>query len=52
MRASVWVAIQEKLDTLPAVYEPGLYEQKCELVYQHMYDSYFGAGKSVYSAAG
>lgn len=27
------------------------YREKCDLVYQHIYDSYYGQGRSVYSAA-
>ena len=39
------------LDELPRVFTPELYQQKCDLVYQHVYDSYAGEGKSVYEAA-
>jgi type I restriction enzyme R subunit len=47
-RAGVKVAIEEVLDRLPETFTPGLYQEKCEIVYQHVYDSYFGAGRSVY----
>ncbi len=50
-RAAVRLCIQEILDQLPAAYTRDLYGQKCELVYQHVYDSYFGEGASVYAAA-
>lgn len=50
-RAAVRVCIEEVLDELPDVYSPELSSQKCELVYQHVYDSYFGEGASVYAAA-
>ncbi len=49
-RAAVHLAIQDVLDKLPEVYNPTLYVQKCEVVYQHVYEAYYGAGKSVYSA--
>jgi type I restriction enzyme R subunit len=47
-RAAVRVCIGEILDQLPRVYTPEVYQQKCELTYQHVYDSYFGSGSSVY----
>ena len=50
-RAGVELKIQQKLDELPEVYDIGLYQKKCELVYQHVYDSYYGAGKSIYPTA-
>ena len=49
-RASVKLTIEEWLDRLPKTYNNFLYEEKCELVYQHVYESYFGAGKSVYAS--
>ena len=48
-RAAVRLTIEEKLDQLPLVYEVPLYSQKCREVYQHVYDSYFGERKSIYS---
>jgi type I restriction enzyme, R subunit len=50
-RAAVEVCIQELLDRLPATYTPELYRQKCGLVYQHVYDSYFGEGHSIFPPA-
>lgn len=50
-RAAVRLAIEETLDRLPDCYTPGIYEAKCERVYQHVYDSYFGHGQSVYAVA-
>ena len=47
-RAAVQVAIQQVLDKLPDVYSGDVYKEKCEVVYQHVYDSYFGPGKSIY----
>lgn len=49
-RADVFITIEKILDEmLPRSYPPDLYQQKCNTVYQHIYDSYYGAGKSVYS---
>jgi type I restriction enzyme R subunit len=50
-RASVKVAIEVTLDRLPDVFSIELYREKVERVYQHVYDSYFGEGQSVYAAA-
>ncbi|MCH7761488.1 DUF3387 domain-containing protein, partial [candidate division TA06 bacterium] len=50
-RASVKVAIEVTLDRLPDVFSIDLYREKVEKVYQHVYDSYFGEGRSVYAAA-
>jgi len=49
-RAGVLVTIQEILDELPRAYTPELYQQKCDVVYQHFYESYLGQGNSVYKA--
>ena len=51
-RAAVELKIQQELDRLPEVYDVGLYEDKCSQVYQHVYDSYYGSGKSIYPIAG
>ena len=48
-RALVKITIETLLDSgLPEIYDPALYEKKTTAVYQHIYDNYFGAGKSVY----
>jgi type I restriction enzyme R subunit len=50
-RATVLITIRDVLDReLPRNYTPEIYQQKCDLVYQHIYDSYYGMGKSVYSS--
>ncbi|MEH1806008.1 type I restriction endonuclease subunit R [Nostoc sp.] len=46
-RASVEVAIKDNLDKLPQSYSAELYEQKCQEVYQHVYENYSGQG-SIY----
>ncbi len=48
-RAAVRVAIEEILDQLPEAYSSDIFNDKCELVYQHVYESYYGPDKSVYS---
>jgi type I restriction enzyme, R subunit len=48
-RAAVQVAVHEVLDDLPDKYEADLYEQKCESVYVHVFDSYWDDGESIYS---
>lgn len=50
-RASVRVAVLDELDRLPPAYTNEMYENKAELIYQHVYDSYQGQGKSVYAEA-
>jgi type I restriction enzyme R subunit len=45
-RAAVLITIQQVLDDgLPRTYTPKLYEQKCAVLYQHVFDSYQGLGK-------
>ena len=51
-RAAVKLSIELLLDQLPVTYSPQIYEEKCTAVYQHIYDSYFGAGRSVYQGMG
>ena len=41
-RAGVRYTIETVLDELPRTYTPDLYQQKCERVYQHVFDSYPG----------
>ena len=50
-RAAVKITIQTILDELPECYEQEIFDQKCEAVYQHIYDSYYGAGNSIYDVA-
>jgi type I restriction enzyme R subunit len=48
-RARVKVAIEDALDEgLPKAYSPDLYKQKVAAVFEHVYESYYGEGKSVY----
>ncbi|MCH7949423.1 MAG: DUF3387 domain-containing protein [Candidatus Dadabacteria bacterium] len=48
-RADVQVTIETVLDKeLPRTYTPEIFKEKCGEVFQHVYDSYYGAGRSVY----
>src|SRR6266480_3635113 len=47
-RAAVRVAVEETLDRLPEKFTRQLYAQKCEGVFQHVFDSYWDDGHSVY----
>ena len=51
-RAAVRLCVEQMLDRLPRVYTPQVWQTKCDAVYQHVYDAYYGAGRSVYAAAG
>ena len=48
-RAAVRLSIEEALDELPQSFTADVFHTKCELVYQHMYESYFGSGRGVYA---
>ncbi|PKN68489.1 MAG: DEAD/DEAH box helicase [Deltaproteobacteria bacterium HGW-Deltaproteobacteria-12] len=51
-RAEVRVTIEKVLDYgLPRIYTPELFEQKTMAVFQHVYDAYYGAGRSAYATA-
>lgn len=41
-RAAVRLCIEEWLDKLPAVYTSAIYQNKCDAIYQHVYDVYGG----------
>ncbi len=51
-RASVRVAVEEKLDELPNAFDETIYWTKVDAIYQHVYDSYYGQGKGIYAEAG
>ncbi len=49
-RAQVRLTVENILDDeLPQPYTPELFNQKSEAVYQHIYDAYYGEGKSIYT---
>jgi len=51
-RAQVKLAIEDALDDgLPRAYTKDLYQSKCGVLFEHVYESYLGDGKSVYSGA-
>lgn len=50
-RAAVRHSIEIALDRLPEQYDQALYLQKCDDVYHHVYESYYGEGRSVYTLA-
>jgi type I restriction enzyme R subunit len=51
-RAQVRVTIEILLDQeLPEVYTAEIFQTKTNAVYQHIYESYFGAGRNIYSLA-
>jgi type I restriction enzyme R subunit len=43
-RADVRLCIEECLDYLPEKFEKALFQQKCEIVYQYIFDMYPGSG--------
>lgn len=49
-RARVRIAIEDVLDEgLPRAYTKDVYGEKCSALFEHVYESYRGEGKSVYS---
>lgn len=48
-RAAIQVTVEEILEHLPPAYGDGVYKEKCSVVYQHVYDAYYGPTRSVYS---
>jgi type I restriction enzyme R subunit len=48
-RAAVRLCIEEMLDKLPPAYTTEKFQDKCNLVFQHIYDDYWGKDRSIYS---
>jgi len=48
-RASVQFQIETILDKRTEINDRPLYNQKCHVVYQQIYDSYYGSGRSLYT---
>ena len=44
-KAEVEITIKDILDKLPRRYTVEIYDQKCQEVYQHIYESYSGSGE-------
>jgi len=51
-RAAVRQCIEVFLDQLPPAFTPERYRTKCDVIYQHVYDNYFGRDSSVYATVG
>jgi type I restriction enzyme R subunit len=51
-RAAVRVEVESRLDrVLPSSFTVDMYKEKCDAVYQHIFESYFDDGTSVYARA-
>ena len=48
-RAAVRFTIETVLDELPRAYSKELFDKKCDVVYQHVFDSYTGMGGGLYA---
>ena len=52
LEKKLWASADDQmLDRLPPSYTQEVYLQLCTDVFQHVYESYFGQGKSVYAMA-
>lgn len=51
-RATLKLAIEDTLDTLPEAYDRQLFAQKCSAVFEHVYESYPDRGAGVYRTSG
>ncbi len=50
-RSKVKIAIEDTLDEgLPRAYTKEIYSTKCDVLFEHVYESYFGDGGSVYGS--
>jgi type I restriction enzyme R subunit len=50
-RADVYSTVKSVLDDLPRIFTPELYAEKCDIIYQHVYDCYPGESVSIYTAS-
>jgi type I restriction enzyme R subunit len=48
-RAAVRYTVETVLDELPRTYTPEVYQKKCDVVYQHVFDAYAGQGSRLYA---
>jgi type I restriction enzyme R subunit len=49
-RAQIRIAIEDQLvEGLPRAYTKDLYQSKCDALFQHVYESYYGDGASAYA---
>jgi type I restriction enzyme R subunit len=51
LRAAVRLTVEETLDRLPEKFTRQVYLQKCDVVYQHIFDAYWDDGHSAYDHA-
>jgi type I restriction enzyme R subunit len=50
-RARVKMAIEEALDKgLPRAYTPEIFQGKCDVLFEHVYESYYGENKGTYAS--
>ena len=49
-RAQVRLTVEQVLDRLPEKYTRQIFADKCNVVYQHIFDSYYGENRSIYAA--
>ena len=47
-KVEIEITIQDILDKLPRRYTLEIYKQKCQEIYQHIYESYSGVEQSIY----
>jgi type I restriction enzyme R subunit len=50
-RSTLKLAIEDTLDTLPKAYDMVLFNEKCSLVFEHVYESYPERNKGIYATA-
>jgi type I restriction enzyme R subunit len=50
-RARVRIEIEDSLDGLPRAYSKETYQAKCNVLFEHVYESYMSDGKSSYTEA-
>jgi type I restriction enzyme R subunit len=50
-RAAVLITVQDVLDKLPRAYTTEMYNEKCQRIYQHIFDAYADSEKNVYGTA-
>ncbi len=51
-RANVFITVRDMLnERLPGVYTPEMSKRKCDELYQHLFDAYYGQGQSLYDKA-
>ncbi len=48
-RAAVQLTVHEKLDELPETFTDEIYQMKCDVIYQHLFEAYQGSGQSIYA---